>query len=96
MIRTSWQRQSRPDARLPDGPLAAQKVPVGSQTPQQHRRRRRRREDRKYFEFAEDKPSDPQEQRSIAMLVLSVLAIVLIICAMLIFRSMELETFPGM
>ena len=30
------------------------------------------------------------------MLVFAVLAIVLIICAMLIFRSMELETFPGM
>ena len=96
MARASWQRQSPADARLPDGSLAAQKVPVGSRTPQQQRRRRRRREDREYFEFAEDKPSDPQEQRSVAVLVFAVLAIVLIICAMLIFRSMELEAFPGM
>jgi hypothetical protein len=64
------------------------------------RRRRRRstvREERDYFEFASEDTgpgSDPQEQRSVGVLVLSVVGLILILCVTVIMRSCEVETFP--
>jgi hypothetical protein len=61
-----------------------------------HRRRRRRREDREYFEFAAEEAPDPTDQRSVGILVLAVVILLLVVCATVILRSMDLEKFPGM
>jgi hypothetical protein len=61
------------------------------------RRRRRSREGRDYFEFADEdgKPQeDAMEQRSVGLLVFTVIAIILAVCLSVIIGSCAVETFP--
>lgn len=61
------------------------------------RRRRRTREGHDYFEFADDDrkaPDNALEQRSVGLLVFSVVALLLAVCFLVIIRSCEVETFP--
>jgi hypothetical protein len=63
---------------------------------QRHRRRRHRREDGDCFEFAAEDGPDPRDQRAVGILVVAVVILLLVVCATLIVRSMDLERFPGM
>jgi len=69
----------------------------GSRRRRRRRKRRGTKEGRDFFEFGSDDAQgmdDPREQRSVGALFFAIMALILILCATVIMRSCELETFP--